>query len=78
MQGIVDGGAGGTGPAFVQRGPEFVDGGMVGMSQEVVEERDSLWRAAQAGGDQCFVDFAGGQLNCHLSKIRLSSNEVQG
>ena len=59
MQGVVDGGTGGTGAAFVQRGPELVNGGMVGMAQEVAEERDSLWRAAQAGGAQRFADVAG-------------------
>ena len=59
MQGVVDGGPGSTGPAFVQRGPEFVYGGMVGMAQKVVEQGDSLWRAAQSGGGQRFVKFAG-------------------
>ena len=63
---------------FVERGPEFIDGGMVGMAQEVVEEGDSLWSAAQAGGAERFTDVVGCYLNRHQNQIRLNSNEAQG
>ncbi len=76
MQSVVHGGAGGADPAFVQRGPKLVDGGMVGMAQEVPEKGDSLRRAAQSGRNQRFVDV-GCQLIRHSSKIRLNSNEAQ-
>ena len=66
MQGVVDGGAGGAGAAFVQRGPELIDRRMVGMAQEVVEKGDSLRRAAQTGGGQRLADIAGCQLLGHL------------
>lgn len=59
MQSVVDGGSGRAGAASVQRRPEFVDSGMVRMAQEIVEEGNSLWRAAQAGGGQRFADVAG-------------------
>ena len=59
MQRVIDGGPGSADPVFVQRGPEFIDGCMVGMAQKVIEEGDSLGRAAQAGGGQRLVDVVG-------------------
>jgi len=50
MESVVDGGAGGAGVAAVERGPEFIDGGVVGMAQQEVQNRDALRGAAQAGG----------------------------
>jgi hypothetical protein len=78
MQCVVDSGSGSTDPVFVQRRPELVNGGVVGMAQEVVEEGDSLWRAAQPGSAQGFIDVVGCYLNRHQTQIRLNSNEVQG
>ncbi len=47
------------------------------MAQEVVEDGDSLWSAAQAGGAERFTDVVGCYLNRHRNQIRLNSNEVQ-
>jgi len=69
MQRVVNGGAGSTGPAFVQRGPEFVDCGMVGMTQQVVEESDSLRRAAQTSGSQRVVDIVGTDPIHHRTRL---------
>ena len=52
MEGVVDGSPRRTDPVFVQCRPEFIDGGVVGMAQQVIEEGDALRCAAQTSGGQ--------------------------
>lgn len=65
MEGVINCGPGRADPAFIQRGPKFVDGGMVGMAQKIVEHGDSLWRPAQTRGSQRLLNPSGCQLIRH-------------
>ena len=59
MERVVDRGAGSAGVPFVERGPEFFRGSVIGMAQEVVEHGYPLWRAPKARGGESLVDIPG-------------------